>query len=463
MHAEGQVATPTTDPAALMRSKQFVVVLVIAAVIGVFVSFVSWGFLELIHQIQEGIFTRLPNRLGFDGAPWWWPLPICTVAGLPIAYAIVRLPGRGGHVPAKGLQAGATAPNMVPGIALAAVATLGFGLVLGPEAPLIALGGGLALFAVNRVMKGAPGQLLTLLAAAGSFAAISVIFGSPVVAAVIMIEATGLGGATLPLILVPGLIAAGIGSLIFIGLGQESGLNTSAYSLGTLPLPSYARPTAAAIGWTVLIALVTAVVVFAIRQLGLSAERFVLRRPFLLIPIAGLAVAVCAIVFSQVTGKGTDQVLFSGQAGLPGLVEQGGTWPLSAVALVIVFKGLAWGVSLGSFRGGPTFPAIFVGAAGGILASHLPGLDFTPAIAVGMGASTAAMLKLPLSSIIIASFLTSTAGLGSGPLVILGVVVAYLLTLVLENAVPSNRVGNQEGKAATIPSSAGAGVAAHTG
>jgi len=105
----------------------------------------------------------------------------------------------------------------VPGVALAAFATLGLGLVLGPEAPLIAIGGGLAVFAVKLAKRDAPPQLLLVLAAAGSFAAISVIFGSPIVAAVLVIEASGLGGATLPLILVPGLIAAGIGSLVFIG------------------------------------------------------------------------------------------------------------------------------------------------------------------------------------------------------------------------------------------------------
>ena len=36
----------------------------------------------------------------------------------------------------------------------------------------------------------------------------------------LVIEASGLGGATLPLILVPGLIAAGIGSLVFIGISN---------------------------------------------------------------------------------------------------------------------------------------------------------------------------------------------------------------------------------------------------
>ena len=121
---------------------------------------------------------------------------------------------------------GSTQPAEVPGIALAALATLGLGLVLGPEAPLIALGGGLAVFAVKLAKRDAPPQLLMVLAAAGSFAAISVIFGSPIVAAVLVIEASGLGGATLPLILIPGLIAAGVGSLVFIGMANWTALST---------------------------------------------------------------------------------------------------------------------------------------------------------------------------------------------------------------------------------------------
>ena len=95
-------------------------------------------------------------------------------------------------------------------------------------------------------------------------------------------------------------------------------------------------------------------------------------------------------------------------------------------------KGLAWGVSLGSFRGGPTFPAIYLGAAGGIAASHLPGMSITPGVAVGMGVMVVAFLKLPLSAIVIATALTASAGLAVGPLIIIGVVVAYLATLGLE-------------------------------
>jgi hypothetical protein len=62
--------------------------------------------------------------------------------GRPGGLADRPLPARrGGHSPADGFKAaGAPSPVELPGIAIAALATLGLGAVLGPEAPLIALG-----------------------------------------------------------------------------------------------------------------------------------------------------------------------------------------------------------------------------------------------------------------------------------------------------------------------------------
>jgi H+/Cl- antiporter ClcA len=442
------------DPEELLRSRNFVALLLFAAVVGVLVSLASWAFLELMHQMQVGLFTDLPGRLGFDDVPEWWPLPVLAVGGLAAAWAIVRLPGNGGHVPAGGLKAGSAAPNTLPGVALAALATLGFGLVLGPEAPLIALGGGLAVVAVTLAKKDAPQQMLTVLAAAGALAAISVIFGSPVVAAILMIEVltfSGVGGAMLQLVMIPGLIAAGIGSLIFIGMADFSGLDTSAYSLVPVHLSTFTNPTFAEIGWTVVIGLGAAVLTVPVRKLGFATAGVAPRKSFLYLPAIGLVVAGLAIGFDQATGKGVEQVLFSGQDALTGLVGQAGTWSVGALALLFLCKGIAWGLCLGSFRGGPTFPAIFLGAAGGIAASHLPGMPLTPAVAVGMGAMTVAFLKLPLSSIVIATALTLSGGVSTLPLIIVGVVVAFLATLALEEL-----LGTANGSPGTDPSAAAA-------
>ena len=426
-----ETAASPGDPAATIRSRRFLVLLVLAALIGVVTSLAAWCFLELIHQIQVGVYTDLPKDFGYHSAPEWWSLPVLAIAGVVTAFAIVRLPGRGGHLPADGLGGGLTQPVELPGVILAALATIGLGVVLGPEAPLIALGSGLGLLAIRLSRRETPPQVGVVVASAGMFASMALIFDSPIIAAIILIEAAGLGGPTLPLVLIPGLLAAGIGSLISIGMGSWTGLSTSVFALGPLALPSFARPDIADFGWTILLGAAVAIVSFAVFRLARIVAQVVTRRPFLLLPVAGVAVSGLAIAFAETTGKNVNEVLFSGQDALPGLVSGAATWSLSALALLIVFKGVAWGISLGGFRGGPTFPALFLGAAGGLMAAQLPGYSITPAVAVGIGAAVASVLRLPLSGVVLAALLTEKSGAGALPLVIVGVVVAYVVSTVL--------------------------------
>jgi H+/Cl- antiporter ClcA len=425
------VSAPEPDATQTMASRRFLLVLVLAAVVGVVAALAAWCFLELTHQLQVGVFEKLPEQFGYDTAPVWWPLPAAALGGLVVAFAIARLPGRGGHLPANGLSTGVTLPIAVPGVLLAGLATIAFGLVLGPEAPLIAMGGGLGLLGVRLLRRDAPAELRTLIAACGTFSALALIFDSPLIAAVVLIEAAGVGGPQLKLLIVPGLLAAGIGSLVSIGMGAFTGLSSSAYAIGALPLPVFARPDAVDFLWTLPLAAAIALGAFAIFRVARAAEPIVTPRLFLALPAAGLVVAGLAIAFSQLTDKGVDEVLFSGQDDLPGLIAGAGTWSLGALALLIALKGLAWAISLASFRGGPTFPAMFLGAAAGLMASHLPGYALTPAVAVGIGAGVAAVLRLPLSAVVLALLLTAKTGAGSSPLVILGVVTAYLTTLAL--------------------------------
>jgi H+/Cl- antiporter ClcA len=429
--AEGDAAASPPDPESVLRSKRFIALLVLASIVGVVVSLVAWGFLELVHWIQQWVFTDIPQDLGYDSAPIWWSLPVLAIAGLVTAFAIVRLPGRGGHIPAEGLNPSPTQPIELPGVILAALASIGLGLVIGPEAPLIAMGGGLGFLAVNLLRRDAPPEVAAVMAASATFAAVSFLFGSPIVAAVLLIEASGLGGRRLPLMLVPGMLAAGIGSLVWIGVGSITGLSTSDIAIGTLTLPAFPQPDVADFGWTILFAAAIAVVTFVIFRLAHETVRVAEWRPFVALPAIGLVVAGLAIAFSESTDKGVSEVLFSGQDAVGSLVADPGAWSLSALALLIAFKGVAYGLSLGSFRGGPTFPALFLGAAGGLMAAKLPGFELTPAVAVGVGASVVAVLRLPLSAVVLAVVLTGSSGPGAGPLIIVGVVVAYLVTLAL--------------------------------
>ena len=194
----------------------------------------------------------------------------------------------------------------------------------------------------------------------------------------------------LGVVLVPGLLAAGVGALIFVGLNSWTGFGT--FSLAVPDIPTFTTPDVAEFLWAVGIGLAAAVLGSGIRRLGLLLQPVVERRMVLLTPVAGIAVAGLAIVFGEWSDQSSSQVLFSGQSALPGLIEQAGSWTVGALVLLVVCKSLAYGVSLSAFRGGPTFPGMFIGAVGGIALSHLPGLPMIAGLRMGIGAMTVAML-----------------------------------------------------------------------
>jgi H+/Cl- antiporter ClcA len=418
--------TTPSDPLALLRSRSYLALLVLAAIVGVPVSAAAYFFLALVSKLEGWIFTDLPHELGFHAEPLWWPIPPLVLAGALVSLTIRYLPGQGGHSPADGFKAGEGAPSPIelPGIVLAALATLSLGVVLGPEAPLIALGGGLGVYAVRLVKRDAPARTSAVLAAAGSFAAIATLLGSPLLGAFLLMEASGLAGAMLELVLVPGLLAAGIGSLVFLGLNAWTGLGT--FSLAIPNLPHVGHPTGAEFLWAVAIGVMAVPLGSAIRWLGLFLRPYVERRMLLATPVLGLAVAGLAIAFAAGTGKGSSEVLFSGQSALGPFISKSASYTVGALLLLLACKALAYGVSLSGFRGGPTFPAMYLGAVGGVALSHLPGLPLVDGVAMGIGAMTAVMLRLPLTSVLLATLLLGSDGLAVMPLAIVAVVVAYV-------------------------------------
>jgi H+/Cl- antiporter ClcA len=446
--------TSPADTLALLRTRSYLVLLVLAGVLGVLVSAVAYGFLALVSKLQGWIFTSLPRGLGLHGEPLWWPVLPLVLAGVLVGLTIRYAPGRGGRSPADGFKMGEGPPSPVelPGIVFAALATLSLGVVLGPEAPLIALGGGLGVCAVRLLKRDAPDRTRTVVAAAGSFAAVSTLFGSPLLGAFLLMEASGLGGAMLDLVLVPGLLAAGVGALVFTGLDAWTGLGT--FSLAIPHLPHVGSPTGAEFLWAVAIGLMAALAGPAVRGLALFLRPSAERRILLAAPVAGLAVAGLAIAFAAAAGKGSSEVLFSGQSALGPFITHTAGYTVGALVLLLACKGIAYGVSLSSFRGGPTFPAMFLGAAGGVALSHLPGLPLVDGVAMGIGAMTAVMLRLPLTAVLLATLLLASDGLEVMPLAIVAVVVAYVASARLTPG-PSPSASPA---AAPAPAGAGAGA-----
>ena len=458
-------AAPASDPAPasqnpmeLLRSRSYLVLLIFGAIVGVPVAVIAYYFLKLVALAQKYFFGTLPGELGFHGQPAWWPVPVVAVGGVLVALTLHYLPGTGGHHPAEGFKAGGGAPTArdLPAIVCAALATLIFGAVLGPEAPLIAIGGGVAALLVRLVKKDAPAQAVLVIGAAGSFAAISTLLVNPLVGAFLLLEAAGIGGGMISVVLAPGLLAAGIGALIFVGLDKLTGFGT--FSLAIPHIPAATTPTGGEFLWAIGIGLAAAVVGTAIRRVGLQLQPMAGRRQPL-IPVLGLAVGGLAAIFEAVTGKGTNQVLFSGQNELPALVQHAGTWTVGALLLVVACKSLAYGISLGGFRGGPTFPGMFIGAAGGIVLSHLPGLPLIDGVGIGVGAMLVVMLGgMPLTAVLLTIVFLASDATDLISVVIVAVVVAYVASAHLSRwrplpspapaadaAVPAPRAGAADG------------------
>ncbi|WP_329129108.1 chloride channel protein [Streptomyces sp. NBC_01476] len=437
---EDPAAASAADPFAPLRTRPYAVLLVLAGFAGVVVSAGAYGFLQAVDHLQTALYQDLPTGLGFHRTPEWWPFVLLAPSGVLVALTVRYLPGNGGHQPAEGLNTKGAAPAAeLPGILLAALASLAFGAVIGPEAPLIALGGGLARYGFRLLRPDAPATTQAVVAAAGSFAAISALLGSPLLGAFLLMEASGLGGPTLGVVLLPGLLAAGIGSLIFTGLGSWAGVGS-----GTLTIPSLppvGRPDIAQFGWALVIGLAAAFAGTGVLRLARHLQPRVNRRRLWWTPVMGTVVAGLAVAYAEGTGKQTADVLFSGQSALPGLLIHHAGYSAGTLTLLVVCKALAYAVSLSAFRGGPIFPAMFVGAAGGIALSHLPGLPYVAGAAVGMGAMSVAVLRLPMTSVLLATLLLGHDGVTVMPLVIVAVVVSHVTAARLAPAPEHARSG----------------------
>jgi H+/Cl- antiporter ClcA len=412
-----------------LQARSYLRTLVIAGLLGAPVAFAAVLFQTATHDVTHVVWEEIPDWLGESEPPTWYVVLVPAVGGLLVAAAL-RLPGHGGHTPLEGLGMGEVRLSYLPGILLAALATLGFGLVLGPEAPLIALGLGLGAFAARLVREDqTQAQLLAL---AGAFAAIAALFGGPLVAAFLLFEVTAASGvvpaAALGRALLPGFLAAGAGALVFTGVNDWPGVHTSSLTLPAVP--AYETVRTEDLVWCVPLAVAIAIAVVGSRHLAHRVSTRAAPRPAVALVVTGLLVGLLAVLFRELADRPVDLVLFSGQQQLPDIVAEGSA---SVLALVVVAKGLAYSLSMGSgFRGGPVFPALTIGVAGGLLAADvLPGLDTTPAIAIGITAATTAVLRVPFTAVLLATLLLGSSAADVAPIAVLAAAVGWIVATAL--------------------------------
>ncbi len=381
-----------------------------AAVLGPVAALAVAVFIVAQHHLQILLWEDLPDRLGLDGVAWWWVIGVLVLGALLTALAL-RLPGGGGHSPLDGF-AFDIGPRQVASVLAAALASLSFGAVLGPEAPALAIGtalGVVAAGAAGGATRPAAQQQRMMLMLAGGGAAFGLVLGNPLAVALIIVEAALLARrASNPLALLPVAVSLALGYLVQVGVADWPGIGETTLAIpGLDPYPEVQLA-------DVLLAVPLAVAVAALTAESLhNARRFRAwahgRPPVVPLVLAALGVGTVAVVVQAITQEPVDVVLFSGQSAIPLVLTATSVGTLLVIA---VAKAVAYALSLGGgFRGGQIFPAIYLGAVlASAVALVVPSSTLQGLLPAALAAGAAAVLRLPFSSALLAVLLTSSAG-----------------------------------------------------
>ncbi|MER5739115.1 ion channel protein [Streptomyces sp. NPDC002262] len=339
-----------------------------ALVVGVGSALLFLGISELAEQLQSVLWETVPDALDIGRYSSLWMITVLTATGIAVGLVVWKVPGHAGPDPAsEGLGGPPLAPGVVPGLLLASTLALAGGVSLGPEQPTIASAIALAAWLGLRALPNVPGAFWVSLATAGTFGAL---FGTPVAAALVLSEALAgrPGQGSLWDRLFAPLVAAGAGAV------TTQLFSSPSFAMG---LPTLTDP-----GWgDLLAALVIAPLGALFGLLGCWAFPLLhrafgrLRHPMAMLPAGGLLLGLLGALGGHLT-------LFKGLHETEELVDSIGVYSSGELAKLAVVKLVALLVAAAcGFRGGRVFPAVFIGAAFGLVAQALVP-EVHPAVAV---------------------------------------------------------------------------------
>ena len=346
-----------------------------AALIGLLGGFVGAAF-------HHGIRLAAAFRSAHD-----WVIFLLPVGAIVIAllYRALRLPPDAGtNLVLEAVRSENKVPLLLaPAMFVATVLTQLVGGSAGREGAALQIGGAMA-GGVSRLLR-VKEEHRHLLILCGMAAVFSALFGTPVAAAIFVLEVASVGRflySALTPCLCASLTAAGIarllkGEVVRMALPALSGSG----ALLTLQTAALA----------VLCALLSILFCVAVHRTGLLAARF-LKNPYLRALVLGAVLLGLTLLSGGRTfnGAGMDFVERA-------VAGESVDWYAFALKLVFTAVTLAAG-----YKGGEIVPTFFVGAAFGAAVGPLLGLDAPFAAAVGMIGMFCGVVNCPFASLLLA-------------------------------------------------------------
>lgn len=341
--------------------------------------------LQVVQYSIEWVWVDFPKDAS-EPFIWLLTLVVPTLAGVIVAW--FRQHGNDGHNPLLGIAITPLTGRDYVAVIGAILATLIGGLVLGPEVAMVSTGAAVGTAIASRV-----GMQIKQGATIGAGAAILALFAGPVL--------------------------------------NGTFSTASSYTFDV-------RDLVGAVG----VAAVTAAVLTAGRFLAIGILKLHGgdRPKTSILAVSGFLVGVIALGYYLATGHALALIMTSGESETKALLALSSA---GAIAVTVAAKWLAYSISMGGgFRGGPFFPAIYIGA--GIAAI---GTSLTPNYAQGAMAAgiTAAVVYLAHPKWLITVILGVVLGLLAGgpqliPIALVAAVVAKLLPEVKAATKPTGQV-----------------------
>ncbi|MCT9844558.1 MULTISPECIES: ion channel protein [Leclercia] len=323
-----------------------------ALIIGVASSLILIVIMKVASVLQAVLWTSLPSAVGLNASSPTWVVLTLTLTGIAVGLVIRYSPGHAGPDPATEPLIGAPVDTAaLPGLIIALIIGLAGGVSLGPEHPVMAVNIALAVAVGSRVFPRVNALDWTILASAGTIGAL---FGTPVAAALIFSQTLS-GNTEIPLwdrLFAP-LLSAAAGAL-----------TTSLFFHPhfSLPIAHYSQMQLADIfSGAIVVAIAIAlgmVAVWCLPRLHRLMHR--LKHPVLILGTGGLILGILGAIGGNITlFKGLDEMQ---QMAFSQLFSVSDYLLFALIKLAALVVAAACG-----FRGGRIFPAVFVGAALGLM------------------------------------------------------------------------------------------------
>ncbi|ECH7125175.1 ion channel protein [Salmonella enterica] len=346
------------------RARTMLLLSLPALIIGVASSLVLIASMKVASVFQQFLWQRLPASIGIAYDSPFWIVGMLTLTGIVVGLIIRYSPGHAGPDPAiEPLISMPVSPSALPGLLLALIIGLAGGVSLGPEHPIMTINIALAAAFGSRLFPRITALDWTILASAGTIGAL---FGTPVAAALIFSQTLS-GSNDIPMwdrLFAP-LMAAAAGSLttslffhphFSLPIAHYTQMRLVDIASGAI-VAAIAIPAAMAIVAAIAIA-AGMVAVWCLPRLHELLHR--LKNPVLILGIGGFILGILGVIGGPLTlFKGLDEMQ---QMAFSQTLGAGDYFTLAAVKLAALVIAAASG-----FRGGRIFPAVFIGAALGLM------------------------------------------------------------------------------------------------